>query len=379
MSTIGLNAQLLNLSASYRGAGIHHYIHQLLLALPQVASQHRYEVYLNERRMSAPQTAMRMHYTRWPARKAPVRIAWEQAVLPIAAARDRLDLLHAMAFARPLAAPCPVVLTIYDMSFERIPERFPRFQRQYLRAITRYSARHAARIIAISKSSKDDVVRFCGVPAERVRVVYCGADGNFRPYSRERVEEFRADKGLPAHFILYLGTLEPRKNVARLVRAYAALRRNGRDKPKLVIAGAKGWGYDDVFAAVEQGDAQSDVIFAGYVPQAELPLWYNAADLFVFPSLYEGFGLPVLEAMACGTPAITSNVSSLPEVAGDAALTIAPEDSGALSDTIQRALHDPDLRAQMRERGLRQAARFNWTEAARQTAQVYAEVLHAEA
>ncbi len=375
MSRIGLNAQLLNLSASYRGAGIHHYIHRLLLNLPQVAPKHRYDVYLNERAMRAPHPAMHLHFTHLPTRTPFGRIVWEQSVLPISTFTDKLDLLHALAFARPVVARCPVVLTIYDMSFVRMPERFPRFQRHYLRLITRYSAQHAARIVVISQSSKDDVLKFCGVPAELVRVIYCGVDDEFHPISRAQVEQFRAAKGLPSHFILYLGTLEPRKNVAQLVRAYAALRRNGSDKPKLVIAGAKGWGYDDVFAAVEQSGAQSDVIFTGYVPQAELALWYNAADLFVFPSLYEGFGLPVLEAMACGTPAITSNVSSLPEVAGDAALTIAPDDTLALSEAIEHALHDTALRTQMRERSLRQAAKFSWHEAARQTAQVYSEVL----
>src|SRR5207237_9115748 len=200
MSTIGLNAQLLNLSASYRGAGIHHYIHQLLLALPQIAPQHRYEVYLNERRAlwaSAPDGTMRMHYTRWPTQKPLARIVWEQSVLPLATIRDGLDLLHALAFARPVLARCPVVLTIYDMSFERMGQRFPFWQRTYLRAMTRYAARHAARIIVISQSGKDDVVAYCGVPADRVHVVYCGADEQFSPRGRAQVDQFRAAKGLP--------------------------------------------------------------------------------------------------------------------------------------------------------------------------------------
>ena len=187
------------------------------------------------------------------------------------------------------------------------------------------------------------------------------------------IEEFRASKGLPARYILYLGTLEPRKNVAQLVRAFAALQPAGR--PKLVIAGAKGWGYDDVYAAAEQSGISSDIIFAGYIAQTELPLWYNAAELFVYPSHYEGFGLPVVEAMACGTPAIPSNVSSLPEVAGDAALTVAPADTSGLTGAIERALSDAPLRAQMKERGLAQAAQFTWRRVAEQTAHVYGQVL----
>ncbi len=377
MAVIGLNAQLLNLSASYRGAGIHRYIQQTLVNLPAAAPQHRFRAYVNDRQMQSPDPALQLRVTRFPAQKPLPRILWEQTALAAATFRDGLDLLHAMAFARPLISNCPVVLTIYDMSFERMPERFPAFQRIYLRAMTRWSARHAARVIVISQSTRDDVVRFCGVPAERVTVVYCGADPQFQPAPRAAVEAFRAQKGLPPRFILYLGTLEPRKNVPALVRAYAQMRsRNGAgDAPKLVIAGAKGWGYDAVFAAVEQSGLRADVIFPGYVPHEELPLWYNAAELFVYPSLFEGFGLPVLEAMACGTPAITSNVSSLPEVAGDAALTVAPDDPRALGEAMSGVLHEPARREAMRARGLRQAARFTWPAAAAQTARVYDEVL----
>jgi glycosyltransferase involved in cell wall biosynthesis len=376
MSTIGLNAHLLNLSASYRGAGIHCYIHQLLLNLPTAAPQHRYLAFLNDARMSSPHTALQLRRTRWPTQKPSPRIVWEQTVLPIATYTEQLDLLHSLAFVRPLVAHCPVVITIYDLSFVRMPERFPRFQRFYLQTMTRYSARRAARLLVISQSTKDDVVRFCGVSPDKIVVTYCGVDEQFAPRSRHEVEAFRAAKGLPSRFILYLGTLEPRKNVPQIVKAYSQLRSHDLSRNyKLVIAGAKGWGYDEVFAAVEQHDLKDDVIFAGYVPAEELPLWYNAAELFVYPSLFEGFGLPVLEAMACGTPAITSNVSSLPEVAGDAALTITPTDTRALSAAMTQVLCDAALRAQLRERGLRQAAQFSWQRTAQQTAQVYADVL----
>src|SRR5512143_325327 len=369
MAVIGLNAQLLNLSASYRGAGIHRYIQQTLLNLPAAAPQHRFRAYVNDRQMQSPDPALQLRVTRFPAQRPLPRILWEQTALAAATFRDGLDLLHAMAFARPCIARCPVVLTIYDMSFERMPERFPALQRAYLRAMTRWSARHAARVIVISQSTRDDVVRFCGVPAERVTVVYCGADPQFRPAARAAVEAFRAQKGLPAHFILYLGTLEPRKNVPALVRAYAQMRgRNGASEaPKLVIAGAKGWGYDAVFAAVEQSGLREDVIFPGYVPHEELPLWYNAADLFVYPSLFEGFGLPVLEAMACGAPVITSNVSSLPEVAGEAGILVDPADTGGLTDAIEYVLNSSAARDDMQARGVRRAATFTLERMARAT------------
>ena len=297
----------------------------LLSELPAAAPQYRYVTFLNDARMASPAPAMQMRHTRWHTQNPIARIAWEQTALPLAAVTEQLDLLHALAFVRPVLARCPIVLTIYDMSFMRMPERFPAFQRRYLQLMTRYSARHADAITVISQSTKNDVVEFYGIAPDRIQVVYCGVDEQFRQLGAAEIEEFRASKGLPARYILYLGTLEPRKNVAQLVRAFAALQPAGR--PKLVIAGAKGWGYDDVYAAAEQCGISADIIFAGYVAQAELPLWYNAAELFVYPSHYEGFGLPVAEAMACGTPAITSNVSSLPEVAGNAALTVAPADT----------------------------------------------------
>jgi glycosyltransferase involved in cell wall biosynthesis len=375
MPTVGLNAHLLNLSASYRGAGIHQYIQNLVACLPAAAPHIDFVTFLNDKRMAAQHPTMQMRYSHWPTQNPAVRIVWEQAVQPLATFAERLDVLHALAFARPFVARCPVVLTIYDMSFAHMPERFPPLKRLYLRWMTRWSARRAACVTVISQSTKDDVIRYCGMPPGRVRVIYCGVNEQLKPLSRVEVDRFRATKGLPEHFILYLGTLEPRKNVAHLVRAFAGLQRNGSGRPRLIIAGAKGWGYAEVFAAVEEGGLAGDVSFAGYVPPEELSLWYNAADLFVYPSLYEGFGLPVAEAMACGTPAITSNVSSLPEVAGDAALTVAPGDVNALVQAMSAALHDTALRAAMRERGLAQAATFRWSETARHTAHVYEELL----
>jgi glycosyltransferase involved in cell wall biosynthesis len=184
---------------------------------------------------------------------------------------------------------------------------------------------------------------------------------------------------LPEHFILFLGTLEPRKNIVRLLEAYALWlhKRSAstKDAPTLVIAGAKGWFYETIFARVNELGLAEHVIFPGFVPTEELPWWYRAAELFVYPSLFEGFGLPVLEAMACGTPTITSNASSLPEVAGDAALLIDPEDAEGLAGAMAHVLAEPEVAAKMRAAGLRQAARFSWARTAEQTAAVYRTVL----
>jgi glycosyltransferase involved in cell wall biosynthesis len=190
-----------------------------------------------------------------------------------------------------------------------------------------------------------------------------------------QVEAFKAQQGLPQGFILFIGTIEPRKNVAALIKAYAAWRRRAGQAPKLIIGGGKGWYYGQVFALVESLGLRDDVIFPGYLPQADLPMWYNAATIFVYPSLFEGFGLPVLEAMACGTPVITSKASSLPEVAGEAGMLVDPTDVDNLSYALERVFNDLTLRDSMRQKGLAQSAKFSWHKAATETLEVYQRTL----
>ncbi|MCX7707335.1 MAG: glycosyltransferase family 4 protein, partial [Anaerolineae bacterium] len=211
---------------------------------------------------------------------------------------------------------------------------------------------------------------------DRVITVYNGVDDAFCPADPAAVAAFRRARGLPDRFILFLGTLEPRKNLGALLRAYAAVRtRSGEGTPKLVIAGGKGWFYERILTEVDVLGLGDDVIFPGYVAADELPWWYRAAELFVYPSRFEGFGLPVLEAMACGTPVITTTSSSLPEVAGDAAILVDPDDVSALSDAMERLLADPDLRSALRAAGLQRAARFSWKRTAAETARVHGDVL----
>ncbi len=370
---VGLNAHLLSLTLNYRGAGINSYIYHLLRYLEQGDSGQRYSVFLGERRFASQRLAL--HYSRWPTYRPMVRILWEQLALPIVLRQTGVDLLHAMAFAGPLAAPCPFVVTIYDLSFLRYPGAFRPWNRCYLSRFTAVSARRARRVIAISESTKRDVVDLLGVPADRVDVVYCGTDEFFHPLPAAAVDRFRRERALPERFILFLGTLEPRKNVQALVRAYGRWHAAEPDIPKLVVGGGKGWYYDQIFTEVETLGLTGEVIFPGYIGQEELPLWYNAADLFVYPSRFEGFGLPVLEAMACGTPVVTSNVSSLPEVAGDAALLVPPDDEAQLIEAMRRALSDKALRQEMRAKGQAHAATFTWERTARQTAAIYQRAL----
>ena len=373
---IGLNAHLLSLQQTYRGAGISWYIYNLLghLAANQDAHPLRYTVFLNDHTFSAP-PPLRLRYGAFPTHHPLARILWEQLIQPWILRRTGIDLLHALAFVAPVATPCPFVTTIYDLSFMRYPEAFKPWNRFYLQTFTRKSAERAQAIITISESTRQDVIRFFGVRPEKVQTVHCGVDTGFQELSPAEVEAFRQRQGLPEKFIMYLGTLEPRKNVAGLIRAYAAWQKADQAAPKLFVCGGKGWYYQEVFELVNQLNLAGSVIFPGYVPQEDLRFWYNAATMLVYPSFFEGFGLPVLEAMACGTPVITSNLSSLPEVAGDAAQLINPNDHEALTQAMQQIFNDAELRQSMREKGLLQKTKFSWQETARKTNAIYAQIL----
>ncbi|MBI3287812.1 MAG: glycosyltransferase family 4 protein [Chloroflexi bacterium] len=368
---IGLNAQLLSLSQDYRATGISWYVYNLLGHLP--AGQHRYTVFTAERRAAELWPQLRVRLTRWPTRNPLVRIFWEQVLLPLHLAREGVDLLHGLGFVIPLASRRPGVITIFDLGFVVHPELIKPARRIYLSTMARLSAQRARRIIAISQATKQDIVRLWGIDPQRVVVIPCGVEERFRPPAPEALEAWRRRRSLPEHMILFLGTLEPRKNIPGLLRAYALLRSRGLRSHMLVLAGAAGWGQTSILAEMGRLGLNGQVFLPGYVPSEELPLWYAAADLFVYPSLYEGFGLPVLEAMACGTPVIAADGSALPEVVGEAGLLVSPTDVEALAEAIQRALQDPSLREAMRGKGLLQARRFSWAEAGRRTAQVYEE------
>ncbi len=270
----------------------------------------------------------------------------------------------------------PSVITVHDLSFLMYPDRFPRAQRGYLRLFAALTARRAQGIMTDSEHTRKDVIRLLGADPERVSTVYPGLDPEFRPCEDESLlAEFRARHGLGEQPILFLGTLEPRKNVDTLVKAYAALRAQGLlEGQRLVLGGGRGWLYQAIFDTIRALRLDKEVVLPGYVPAEELPLWYSSAGIFVYPSAYEGFGLPPLEAMACGVPVITSNSSSLPEVVGDAAICVEPGNVAALAEAIGRAAVDPDLRREMRARGLERARRFNWEDTARGALRVYERV-----
>lgn len=375
MATIGINAHLLAGQAGYRQAGIHHYIRQLLNHLPAEPDL-RYLIFTGPGGREHLRPDLPVRLSRLPTERPPARIAWEQAVWPVEARRAGIDLLHSMAFVTPLLAPRPTLVTVYDLSFLSHPERYTRLRRLYLRTQTRRSCRAAARVVTISEAARADVVRYLGVPAARVDVVHPAVDEQFRPLEAARVEAFRRQHALARRVVLHVGTLQPRKNIPALIEAFGRLRPAETD---LVLVGGKGWLYDQIFGRVQELGLQNHVRFTGYVADDQLPLWYNAADVLVFPSVYEGFGMPIAEAMACGTPVIASNASSIPEVAGDAALFFNPTDVAALTDCLEAVLQDPAQARELRMRGLRQAGQFSWTQSGAKMATIYRAALQTAA
>jgi len=268
-----------------------------------------------------------------------------------------------------------VVVTVHDLSTLICPEFHLRSTVELHERKLRFVREQADLVIAVSENTRRDVMKYLGVPPDKVHVVYEAAGEQFQPVEDANILATATRRyGVePGRYLLHVGTLEPRKNLMRLVRAFALVYRQYPDY-KLMLVGRKGWLYEDIFAEVERLDLQSAVVFAGFVPEDDLPPLMSGAALFVYPSLYEGFGLPVLEAMACGAPVITSNCSSLPEVVGDAGLLVDPEDESALSEALITVLSDEARRQEMSRQGISRAMRFSWKEAARQTLKAYRRV-----
>jgi glycosyltransferase involved in cell wall biosynthesis len=368
---VGLNAHLLASAQSFRRAGIHHYIYNLLAHLPLADPTLRATVFVGEGELPSLPYAVRR--SRLKTSRPLWRIVWEQLVQPFQL--DGLDLLHALAFVAPLLIRRPFVVTVYDLSFMRYPERLPAARRLYLRALTGVSCRRARRVIAISRSTADDLSQLLRVPPEKIDLAIPGVLPHFRKLPSADVEAFRVAKGLPQRFFFYLGTLEPRKNLPVLLRAYAALPESDRRAVHLVLGGGIGWMTETLPQLTERLGIAQTVHQVGYLPDSELVYWYNCAEAFVYPSIFEGWGLPVAEAMACGVPPLISNVSSLPEAAGDVGIQLPPQDETAWCAALSRAIHDSAWRAEQSERAQARARHFTWLNTAQATLETYRRAL----
>lgn len=370
-------------AALRQGAGIGRYTRQLVRALLALDTRNEYVLLtasggLRATHLSFQSIAEHANVRRidLPLSDRSLNILWHRLRLPlwVELVSGALDVFHSPDFALPPVHRARTLLTVHDLSFMRVPECSAPGLRSYLLRVVPASVRRADVVLADSESTRMDMIELLGVDPDRVRVIYAGVEPCFQRVRDQSVlEAVRNRYRLPARFVLGLGTLQPRKNFERLIAAYAQMRGEARSGLKLVIAGGLGWMCEGIFRRVEELGLQDEVLFPGYVADEDLPALYSMAEVFAFPSLYEGFGLPPLEAMACETPVVASNVSSLPEVLGDAALSVDPLDVPALAQAMLRVLNDAALRAALVRRGVAQARKFTWEQAAGKLLEVYTE------
>lgn len=349
--------------------GVGTYTRQLLTHM-LAAGEHDFTLLAN-RPEAARQFSGSRHATSLTNR-FPSRLLWMQSVLPRTVGRAGLDVCHYTNSIGPLRSPCRYVVTIHDMTLSLLPRLHTARKQLLIRPLIPLVAHGAARVITVSTQARDDIVRLLRLPPERVIVINEAAAPMFRPAPAAEQARVRATYGLHGPFVLYVGTLEPRKNLARLIRAWRRLHERGVVAHRLVLVGGRGWHAGPIQRAIQA--AGSGVVVTGYVPEGDLPALYSAADTFAFPSLAEGFGLPVIEAMACGTPTLVSTAPALRELVADAAVLVDPLDERAIELGLEQLLSDSSLRSELGRRGRERAAQFSWTQAARRTLDLYSEV-----
>jgi len=376
MTSVPLRIAIDAHSVGARLAGNESYAINLIESLAQIDSVNRYTLYVTKReavdRFNGrwPNFSVRLTLPHTPLVRIPLTLSTELR-------RNPVDVLHVQ-FTAPPFAPCPVIVSIHDLSFEHLPLTFKRRSRMQLRLTVRQSARKAARILTLSESVRQDIIDTYGIAPERVTTIPIAAPAHFRPVTDEgEIQRVRLRYKIAGDYILSVGSIQPRKNLTRLVAAYARLRRERAEGklPRLVIVGKQAWLYDETLRAIKEQGVGDLTVLTGYVPDADLPALYSGAVCFVYPSYFEGFGLPPLEAMQCGAPVIAGNRTSLPEVVGEAGLLVDPFDEAAIAAAIACLIDDSDLRAELRVKGLERARAFDWQETARRTLSVYREIV----
>ena len=348
------------------------YSRNLIRELVQLHSHVRYRLYFREvppANLAPMSSNIESRIIRLPGLWTHLGLSWEVTRYPP-------DLLFIPAHVVPAVRRCPTVVTIHDVGYLDHRDAYPRTRWWYLHLSTLFSVRVAALVITDSHATKAELGARYGIGADKIRVVHLACDPSFAPVESPQVlSGVRARYGIHADYFLFLGTLQPRKNIAGLLAAFAEFKAWTGSKHKLVLAGRKGWLYEAIYDMLRKLQLSNDVIFAGYVPDQDLPALISGAIALVFPSFHEGFGLPALQAMSCGTPVIASNVSSLPEVVGDAGLLADPYDPSKLAQAMATVASDGFLRRELRRRGLERARRFSWAKCAAETFKVFEEVV----
>ena len=355
------------------------YATNLIEALAEIDTVNNYTLFVTQR------TAVERFSNRWPNFTVRATLPHTPLIrIPLTLSaelrRNPVDVLHVQ-FTSPPFSPCPVVVSIHDLSFEHLPQTFKWRSRKQLRLTVRHSARAAAQVIALSEHARSDLIATYRLQPERVNVVPLAAPAHFGPVTDEQeIQRVRQTYGIKGDYILSVGAIQPRKNLSRLVAAYARLSGSyarlrgfgpGGKLPQLVLVGKCAWLYDETLRTIKELAVSESVILPGYVPEADLPALYSGALCFVYPSYFEGFGLPPLEAMKCGAPVIVGDKTSLPEVVGDAGVLVDPFDVADIAAKLENVISDSNLRADLRVKGLQRAKLFDWRETARQTLAIY--------
>jgi len=351
--------------------GISEFAYRLLLEFYKRKSESlKFEIFLKKK----PNHDLPQENSFWNYKVVGPSPFWTQFGLPLSLFlhRKKPDVFFTPTHYAPRFSPIPTVVSVMDISFIHFPEMFATRDLHQLRNWTSYSVKKASRVITISQSSKDDIIKQYSLPKERVEVVYLGIKEE-KHFNSTNMIEFFDKHQVKKPFILFVGTLQPRKNIVGLIHAFSKVKELHKDL-QLVIIGKKGWLYEDILDAPEKFDVKKDVVFLDFVKDDELPSFYKNAECFVLPSLYEGFGLPILEAMKYGCPVIASNISSLPEAGGDAALYVNPDSIDDIAEKIEKVVGDGKLQESMRKKGLLQVKKFSWKKAADEVLSVLEEV-----
>lgn len=359
-------------------AGIGRYARSLIRALARLDHENAYILLSAGKEPDAEPWPANFSLRALPVTDRHLSILWQKLRLPLPVEwlTGRLDLFHSPDFVLPPVRKARTVLTIHDLSFLRHPECSSPALLEYLMSAVPRSVARADLILADSQSTQHDLIELMGMDPARIRVVYPAVDDTFARSNQAGVAAVRARHDIGGPYILSLGTLQPRKNYVRLIEAFRILKDTSDIPHRLVIGGGPGWLYEPIYETIETLGLQDEVRMLGYVDEGDLPALYTGADVFCFPTLYEGFGIPVLEAMACGTPVVASNTSSLPEAAGDAALLMSPTDTEAMAEALGRVITDTDLREHLIQSGLVQCQRFSWSDSARDLHMAYMDLLH---
>lgn len=369
---IGIDAMFL---VSGKGGGIERYLRGLFKGIEKVDKTNEYFIFTNKDCGGAFKLPGNFKEVPSPASAAfrPSKILWEQFILPFQAKRRKIDVMFSPANIAPFLHPFPTVTVMHDMIPFIRPEGFGAIELAALKTLFYLSAKSSNAIITDSKSSKDDIVRIFKAPEEKVRVVYAACDSEAFVPAGARREDLKK-YGIEKKYILYVAARRKYKNIDGLVRAYKILKQRHRVEHMLVITGLGGRADEVLSGLVKELGLERDVLFSGFIPDEELPLLYSGADVFVYPSFFEGFGLPVLEAMACGVPVAASNATSVPEVVGDAGLLFNPNDTEDIANSVYRLLTDKILKAKMIEKGFARVKEFSWEKTARETIKILTDV-----